>query len=267
MCTTYNKLNKFACYKHHIFYFLWDKHIYVRTDRIFNSIDCAHHASAGMIGTNNHVRRWCSSCIVSSAEDSIVDPSFSWVPWGHKWTTRCFLLHGSLSAPLWTHLRNHYCHLCGKFRHHLISGWIERHCQLVIKKIMARKSCSKVKQNCFWIQLLEPILFPLDAWIGSSPVGIAHSPVCWFWTDRGGQKNVTICRLLHSKGHNYAEFTWPPLLYTQKLREWFGPSFISQRRYWRSDPLDINKILHRCSGPSNYHELVPVVWSQTGQVQ
>ena len=202
MCTTYNKLNKFACYKHHIFYFLWDKHIYVRTDRIFNSIDCAHHASTGMIGTNNHVRRWCSSCIVSSAEDSIVDPSFSWVPWGHKWTTRCFLLHGSLSAPLWTHLRNHYCHLCGKFRHHLISGWIERHCQLVIKKIMARKSCSKVKQNCFWIQLLEPILFPLDAWIGSSPVGIAHSPVCWFWTDRGGQKNVTICHLLNSKGHN-----------------------------------------------------------------
>ena len=117
--------------------------------------------------------------------------------------------------------------------------------------------------------ILEPIFSPLDAWIGSSPVavGIAHSPVCWFWTDRGGQKNVTICRLLHSKGHNYAEFTWPPLPYTQKLREWFGPSFISQRRYWRSDPLDINKILHRCSGPSNYHELVPVVWSQTGQVQ
>ena len=63
--------------------------------------------------------------------------------------------------------------------------------------------------------ILEPIFSPLDAWIGSSPVavGIAHSPVCWFWTDRGGQKNVTICHHLHSKGHNYAEFTFASFCY------------------------------------------------------
>jgi len=75
------------------------------------------------------------------------------------------------------------------------------------------------------------------------------------------------CNDLSSSALERAQLCWIYicLLLLQKPREWFGPPFIWQRRYWRSDPLDINKILHRCSGPSNYHELVP--WYDHKQVR